>query len=395
MQIIKKKLPRLSSISSQLLSKLPAWMTLSVLSQVAVAPLLILEAGSMGKAEAISQNQPTARSCRDIDMKLNMTTNRTLAKGKFVMNTCGYALRFQADGNLVLTNSSSQVLWATGTERKGSTLVMQSDGNLVLHANHGSKLWETDTSKNPGAFISLQGDGNLVIYQKDRKKVLWSSGTSTGKITTNSAANEWRVAKAKKIADQIAAERKAAEEIAARKAAETPVVRVDTPIVVSGRASQRKINEFVSKFNGTSNIQRHDAWGDPGLQGQCVTLVIRYLQDYYGGSHSGMALGHGRNVAAGAASQLSGSFLPLSDPSDPIPGSIISFQGFDPRYGHVALVTNSSRDGDFLNITILESNGDVRALFGDSVVSTRNIRVNAKNYSSSYGDRAFWVNPRD
>jgi surface antigen len=393
MQSPKEKLSSLLSISSQFLSKLPVWMTLSVLSQVAIAPLLILEAGSMGKAEAISQNQPTVRSCRDIDMKLNMTANRALAKGKFVMNTCGYALRFQTDGNLVLTNKSGQALWATGSEGKASNLLMRKDGNLVMYAGHHSKLWETGTTRNPGAFMSLQGDGNLVIYSRDRKKALWATGTNGGQARTRSAAAEWGIARAKKIADEIAERKRAAEEIAAKemaakKAAEASIARVDQSAY--NRESQRKINSFVNEFNGKTNIQRYDT---SEYGGQCVTLVIRYLQDHYGAPRTPFGLGNGKDVAAGAANEFPGSFLPLNDPSDPIPGSIISFQS-EP-YGHVALVVNSRREGNTLFMTILESNGDLRAEQGDSLVRTKNITVDAKTFASSYVGQAFWVNPRD
>jgi surface antigen len=194
MQIIKKKLSSLLPISSQSFLKLPIWMMLSVLSQVALAPILILETESIGKAEAISQNQPTTKSCRDIDMKLNMTTNRDLAKGKFFMTTCGYTLRFQGDGNLVLTNKSGQAIWATGSEGRAETLTIRADGNLVMRDNRHKLIWETNTSGNPGSFISLQGDGNLVIYKKNRTKPLWSSGTVGGQSRTVSAADEWEIA---------------------------------------------------------------------------------------------------------------------------------------------------------------------------------------------------------
>jgi hypothetical protein len=50
---------------------------------------------------------------------------------------------------------------------------MQNDGNLVIDCNN----WSTNTSQNNDAFLQMQNDGNLVLYNKDATKALWSSGT--------------------------------------------------------------------------------------------------------------------------------------------------------------------------------------------------------------------------
>ncbi|MFD5563543.1 LamG-like jellyroll fold domain-containing protein [Kitasatospora griseola] len=71
-------------------------------------------------------------------------------------------------------------------------LVMQPDGNLVLYALSiqntptGQALWATGTGGNPGAWATLQTDGNLVVYKPDptfttpgtSANTLWSSGTA-------------------------------------------------------------------------------------------------------------------------------------------------------------------------------------------------------------------------
>jgi lipoprotein-anchoring transpeptidase ErfK/SrfK len=74
-----------------------------------------------------------------------------------------------------------------GTDLKGGSwlassnghyrLSMQGDGNLVLYWE-GRPVWASNTAKHPGAFLAMQPDGNLVVYQGDRP--IWSSGTSRG-----------------------------------------------------------------------------------------------------------------------------------------------------------------------------------------------------------------------
>ncbi|HYA44095.1 MAG TPA: peptidoglycan-binding protein [Acidimicrobiales bacterium] len=56
-------------------------------------------------------------------------------------------------------------------------LAMQADGNLVLYCE-GRPLWASNTAKHPGAVLAMQGDGNLVVYEGNRP--IWSSGTDRG-----------------------------------------------------------------------------------------------------------------------------------------------------------------------------------------------------------------------
>jgi hypothetical protein len=79
--------------------------------------------------------------------------------------TCsGYELHFQADGNLALYNSKHVAVWNSATAGKGATsLSLQPDGNLVIYAN-GRPLWNSGTQGNPGATLRVQEDGNVVIY---------------------------------------------------------------------------------------------------------------------------------------------------------------------------------------------------------------------------------------
>jgi hypothetical protein len=56
---------------------------------------------------------------------------------------------------------------------------MQSDGNFVLYgANYVPVYFVTSTQGNPGAWMVIQDDGNLVIYNQDGAVALWNTRTA-------------------------------------------------------------------------------------------------------------------------------------------------------------------------------------------------------------------------
>jgi hypothetical protein len=52
---------------------------------------------------------------------------------------------------------------------------MQNDGNLVLYG-HGRAVWNSKTAGHSGAYLVVQGDGNIVIYDRSGK-ALWNTRT--------------------------------------------------------------------------------------------------------------------------------------------------------------------------------------------------------------------------
>ncbi len=54
-------------------------------------------------------------------------------------------LYLQGDGNLVLRDKDAKAIWSTGTHGKGAThCILQSDGNLVIYSASGA-LWASGT----------------------------------------------------------------------------------------------------------------------------------------------------------------------------------------------------------------------------------------------------------
>lgn len=90
-------------------------------------------------------------------------------------------------GKLVLYKSSNrQVLWSSSGTGAGGC-VMQADGNLVIYKMSDERwspiqdrnpAWSTNTHGKNGAFLAVQNDGNVVIYNSDNSRALWATGTN-------------------------------------------------------------------------------------------------------------------------------------------------------------------------------------------------------------------------
>src|ERR1700744_6218305 len=66
---------------------------------------------------------------------------------------------------------------SSGATTSGYDLHFTLDGNLELTGPRKGKLWESGTRGRGGAILSMQRDGDLVIYDAARRRALWSSGT--------------------------------------------------------------------------------------------------------------------------------------------------------------------------------------------------------------------------
>ena len=84
-------------------------------------------------------------------------------------------LMFQNDGNLVLARNNGDVIWAAGTDNKGSRAEFQNDGNLVVYDSYNRAVWGSNSHNRGATRLAIQDDGNLVVY-KDSTPI-WSSGT--------------------------------------------------------------------------------------------------------------------------------------------------------------------------------------------------------------------------
>ena len=87
-----------------------------------------------------------------------------------------FRLVYQVDGNLVLYQGSNP-LWATATYGTTPGFVsMQTDGNFVVYDSTGRPVWASNTWGRPGAGLMVQDDGNTVIYSTGSSP-LWATNT--------------------------------------------------------------------------------------------------------------------------------------------------------------------------------------------------------------------------
>ncbi len=172
------------------------------------------------------------------------------------------------------------------------------------------------------------------------------------------------------------------------------LVLPSTSAVTAPAGTNAKLNDFLARFTGTTNISRLDR---SDLQGECVTLIARYLEEEYlspSERSRSLTLGNGGETARTVAEQFSGLFKPVTDPSPPVRGSIISFPTLSYPYGHVAIVTDVEIiDSQSFRVKIVDSNS-----LDGRVVVNHNYWITIDKYgngSGGYGNRIEWVNPKD
>lgn len=91
-----------------------------------------------------------------------------------------FTLAMQSDGNLVdyvqEPDGQSYPAWDTGTAgHPGAYLIMQGDGNLVIYATNGTPLWNAGTWGHPGSNMTLWSNGALIVWASNGVP-LWGSG---------------------------------------------------------------------------------------------------------------------------------------------------------------------------------------------------------------------------
>jgi surface antigen len=146
---------------------------------------------STGKVEVLKPGE-TASWLKSANVNIELkpgSKNLDFYRGQ-VWETNGYKFVFQTDGNLVLYSQTGKALWATGTESAGANrLSVQADGNVVLYRDT-TPLWATNTAGNSGAKFVIQTDGNLVVYSAAGKPI-FNTGTHLGKEVTYIASANW------------------------------------------------------------------------------------------------------------------------------------------------------------------------------------------------------------
>lgn len=166
----------------------------------------------LSSGESISRDEPMMSADEQSVLTLQRDGNLVLYSNFVTAWNLGYGTSatrvvMQADGNLVMYNDSNQAVWSSGTNgNPGARLVLQTDGNMVIYSSADVGLWATytihtpnhlsyvNTTMYPGRVypgqrlstanknynLILQPDGNLVLYSPTRP--IWATGTDGRQI---------------------------------------------------------------------------------------------------------------------------------------------------------------------------------------------------------------------
>eukprot|EP01015_Nassula_variabilis_P032726 TRINITY_DN76_c0_g1_i5.p1 TRINITY_DN76_c0_g1~~TRINITY_DN76_c0_g1_i5.p1 ORF type:complete len:335 (+),score=89.57 TRINITY_DN76_c0_g1_i5:66-1070(+) len=132
--------------------------------------------------ENITKRVSTNQGCQKNKIPDTLKKGSSLNAGEYLQSTNGgYYAVLQTDGNFVLYISSAfapyNALFNTKTHDQGKQphrLTLQNDGNLVLYDIDNKPLWASNTFN--GHRLTIQDDGNLVLYAEDGQ-VAWASNT--------------------------------------------------------------------------------------------------------------------------------------------------------------------------------------------------------------------------
>ncbi|WP_051468805.1 hypothetical protein [Actinomadura oligospora] len=141
---------------------------LATAAVAAAVPVFASHSGTKAEASAASSDAKVDASA----VRSVLKPGQTLKAGQYLRSPDGrYKLAMQSDGNLVVYRGSKSI-WSSHTWVKGSAATMRTNGDLAV-AKGTRTYWRSHTDGDKGAYLSLQNDGNAVVYKG--RTALWSS----------------------------------------------------------------------------------------------------------------------------------------------------------------------------------------------------------------------------
>lgn len=125
-----------------------------------------------GKAAAPDPSKPA--STPPVWTTLTVRHDQQLMPGES-WQTNRTTMTMETDGNLVIYDEDHHRRWSSGTSGTGYRAIMQADGNLVVYDKDTWGVWSSATSGHDGAYLYFGTDGDVsVVYQGT---TLWSADT--------------------------------------------------------------------------------------------------------------------------------------------------------------------------------------------------------------------------
>jgi len=113
-----------------------------------------------------------------------------ILKGDFVKSPNeSFSLGLSSSGRFIFKRGG-QVIWQTD-KSGGTKLTMQGDGNLVLRNRDDEALWKSETHGNPGSRLILDDGGHVAVISsnEDGNTPLWLTGIPRGEYNGPSSPN--------------------------------------------------------------------------------------------------------------------------------------------------------------------------------------------------------------
>jgi LysM repeat protein len=134
--------------------------------------------GPRSQSRTVRSIVPTTKGCKIVGDRLQNGEKLEVGQSLTSLNEA-YKLTLQDDGNLVLY-SGAEAVWSTETSGKNVVRAeVQKDGNFVLYTPD-DPVWASQTKGAKDVRLILQNDRNLVLYGFDGPA--WSSGTQTDEV---------------------------------------------------------------------------------------------------------------------------------------------------------------------------------------------------------------------
>ncbi|MFZ1751225.1 MAG: hypothetical protein WAU01_13570 [Saprospiraceae bacterium] len=143
----------------------------------------------LGLSQAVNMNSSPQNTNNQTSTsaapRAELTSDQVLNRGESITSPNGqYKLTLENDGNLVLYQNG-QSAWNSNTNNQSvSKCTFQNDGNLVLYTATNQAKWAVDANGRGGNILKIQNDGNLVIYRQDNS-IVWALKMNNGQYDQN------------------------------------------------------------------------------------------------------------------------------------------------------------------------------------------------------------------